>query len=207
MEQLTAHILEAWAATTAFEAVAAALGLVYLVLVIRQHPGCWIAAFVSTVMYLWVFAKAGLYMQAALQGYYVAMAVYGWIAWRGRAGRPALAVTRATWRSQALGIVAVGAATALSTWWLARGTDSTQPLLDSFTTWASVYTTWLVARKVLENWAWWLVIDSLIAVLCWQQGLYATAALYALYLVLVAIGWREWRRDWRRGAAAREAGA
>jgi nicotinamide riboside transporter PnuC len=49
------------------------------------------------------------------------------------------------------------------------------------------------------------VIDTLIAVLCWQQALYATAVLYALYLVLVAIGWREWHRDWRRSAAAREA--
>lgn len=204
MEQWTARILDAWAATSAFEAVAAALGVVYLVLVIRQNRWCWVAAFVSTLMYLWVFAEARLYMQAALQGYYVAMAVYGWVLWRGGAGRPALAVTRGTWRLHAVGIAAVGLATAVSAWGLARGTDSAQPLLDSFTTWASVYTTWLVARKVLENWAWWFVIDALIAVLCWQQQLYATAALYALYLVLVLVGWRAWQRDWQRRQPAAE---
>lgn len=201
MDHLTALILDAWAATSAFEAVAATLGLVYLVLVIRQNRWCWAAAFVSTLMYLWVFATARLYMQAALQGYYVAIAVYGWVIWRGGEGRPALAVTRWTWRRHAVGIVAVGTATAASGWWLARGTDSAQPVLDSFTTWASVYTTLLVARKVLENWAWWLVVDALIAVLCWRQQLYSTAALYALYLVLVLVGWRAWQRDWRRGHA------
>lgn len=201
MDSLIARILDAWAATSGFEATAAALGLVYLVLVIRQNRWCWVAAFVSTLMYLWVFADARLYMQAALQGYYVAMAVYGWLAWRGREGRPALAVTRWDWRRHALGVAAVACATAASAAWLAVETDSAQPVLDAFTTWASVYTTWLVARKVLENWAWWLVIDALIAVLCWQQQLYATAALYALYLVLVVVGWRAWLVDWRRHAA------
>lgn len=201
MQRLSAWILDAWAGTSAIEAVAAVLGFVYLVLVIRQHAACWIAAFLSTALYLWVFARSGLTMQAALQGYYLAMAIYGWVAWRGRAGQPALAVTRASWRSQGLGIAAVALATGLSSAWLARDPGAAQPLLDSFTTWASVYTTWLVARKVLENWAWWLVIDALTAVLCFRQQLYASAALYLLYLVLVVVGWRAWLADWRRGPA------
>jgi nicotinamide mononucleotide transporter len=202
MEQLTRQIAAAWAATTPVEAVAAALGLVYLVLVIRQHALCWVAAFISTVLYAWVFWRADLRMQAALQVYYVAMAVYGWVAWRGGRERPGLAVTRGSWRLYAGGLAGVLAATAVTVATLGIGADPARALLDAFTTWASVFTTWLVARKILGNWGWWLGIDALIAVLCWQQQLYATALLYALYLVLVVIGWRAWYADWRRGPAA-----
>ncbi len=195
------QIAAAWAATRPVEVVAAALGLVYLVLAIRQHPGCWFAAFASTLLYAWVFWDADLRMQAALQVYYVGMAVYGWFAWRGGAHGAPLPVTRGAWRLHALGLCGVLAATAATLAWL--GERSAQPALDAFTTWASVFTTWLVARKILGNWAWWFGIDALIVVLCWRQGLYATALLYAAYLVLVVIGWRAWRRDWRRATAAR----
>jgi nicotinamide mononucleotide transporter len=203
MHELFTQIAVAWAATRPVEAIAAALGFVYLVLVIRQHPGCWIAAFVSTLLYASVFWQAGLRMQAALQVYYVGMAVYGWFAWGAGGHGPALPVSRGSWRLHVGGIAAVAVATALTVGWLGDG--SAQPVLDAFTTWASVFTTWLVARKILGNWAWWLVIDALIAVLCWQQRLYATALLYAAYLVLVAVGWRAWHRDWSRSTAGQVA--
>jgi nicotinamide mononucleotide transporter len=203
MHELYLQIAAAWAATRPVEAVAAALGFVYLVLAIRQHPGCWIAAFVSTLLYAWVFWQADLRMQAALQVYYVGMAVYGWFAWRARSGGPGLPVTRGSWRLHAFGAAGVVAATAITIALL--GEAATQPVLDAFTTWASVFTTWLVARKILGNWAWWFVIDALIAVLCWQQGLYPTALLYAAYLVLVVVGWRAWHRDWVRSVASRGA--
>lgn len=203
MHELFDSIAGAWAATRPVEAVAAALGFVYLVLVIRQHPGCWIAAFVSTLLYAWVFWQAGLRMQATLQVYYVGMAVYGWYAWRaGRHGSP-LPVARGSWGLHALGLTGVVAASVVTVAWLDDA--SAQPALDAFTTWASVFTTWLVARKILGNWAWWLVIDALIAVLCWQQRLYPTALLYAAYLVLVVIGWRAWHRDWARSVAGQGA--
>jgi nicotinamide mononucleotide transporter len=199
MQELLTQLAAAWASTHPVEAVAAVLGFVYVVLAIRQHPGCWLAAFVSTALYAWVFWQAGLRMQAGLQVYYVGMAVYGWFAWRAGDRGAALAVSRGTWRLHALGLGGVLAATAATVAWL--GATSAQPVLDAFTTWASVFATWLVARKILENWAWWFAIDALIAVLCWRQGLYPTALLYAAYLVLVVVGWRAWHRDWVRSAA------
>lgn len=203
MHELFTQTAAAWAATRPVEVVAAALGFVYLVLAIRQHPACWLAAFVGTVLYAWVFWDAGLRMQAALQVYYVGMAVYGWFAWRGGAHGAPLPVTRGSWRLHALGLAGVLAATAATVAWL--GEQSAQPVLDAFTTWASVFTTWLVARKILGNWAWWFVIDALIALLCWNQRLYPTALLYAAYLVLVVVGWRAWHGDWVRAAADRRA--
>jgi nicotinamide mononucleotide transporter len=186
------------------EAVAAVLGLVYLVLVIGQHRGAWLAALGSTALYLYVFYAARLYMQAALQVYYIAIALYGWHAWRRRPGGGELPVTRAAWQVQAGGLVAVVVVSALSAAWLARETGSPDPLLDSLTTWASVFTTWLVARKKIENWPWWLVVDALIVVLCWRGRLYASMILYGLYLGLVLMGWRSWYRDLQQQARAAE---
>jgi len=201
--ELQEGLASALAATTPVEGAAAALGLVYVLLAIRQSAACWLAALVSTALYLVVFYRARLYMQAALQLYYVAIALYGSWSWRRGAAGGRLAVSRASWRLQAAGLAAIVAATLASAGWLAREGGSPQPYLDSLTTWASVFTTWLVARKALENWAWWLAVDALIVVLCWQQKLYATMLLYVLYLGLVIVGWRAWYRDMQVQAAAR----
>ena len=178
--------------------VAVAFGIAYVVLAIRQHRACWLAGVISTALYATVFYRAGLFMQAVLQLYYVAIAVYGWHAWRALPGRDALPVSRAPWRLQLAGLVAVLLATAASSLLLARSRAATEPLLDSLTSWASVFATWLQARKQLDNWAWWLVIDLLCALLFWQTHDYPTMLLYLFYLVLIAIGWRSWGRDYAR---------
>ena len=199
-----AELAAVLAGVSPVEAVAAVLGLVYLVLVIGQHRGAWLAALGSTALYLVVFYRARLYMQAALQVYYLAIALYGWYAWRQQADGGALPVTRASLRLQAGGLAAIGLASAASAAWLARETGSAEPFLDSLTTWASVFTTWLVARKKIENWAWWLGVDALTVVLCWRGRLYASMILYGLYLGLVILGWRSWYLDMQRQGSVPE---
>ncbi len=203
--ELLAELATVWAGTSPLEAVAAVLGLAYLVLVILQQRVGWLAALGSTALYLVVFWRARLYMQAALQVYYLAMALYGWHAWRRRADGGELPVSRASLRVQAAGLAAILVASAASAAWLARETGSSAPFLDSLTTWASVFTTWLVARKKIDNWAWWLVVDVLIVVLCWRGRLYPSMILYLLYLGLVLLGWRSWYLDMRRQTPALEA--
>jgi nicotinamide mononucleotide transporter len=200
MSAMLEVIFTAWHATSAIERLGAALGLVYVVLAIRQHRACWLASLSSTALYLYVFAAAHLYMQAGLQAFYVFVSVYGWWAWRREPKVAALAVSRASWRLQLAGLGAVLAAAVLSAEWLARESLSPAPYLDSLTTWASVFATWLVARKKLDNWPWWLVIDPLIVVLCWQQRLYPSMILYILYSGLAAIGWRSWYMDMKSAA-------
>ena len=188
--------------TSPVEAAAAILGIAYVVLMIGQHRACWIVGGISTAGYLYVFARAGLYMQAILQAYYVVLAVYGWWAWRGRETSSELKVSRASARLQLAGLGAVALTGALTGALLARETHSTQPYLDSLTTWASVFATWLAARKKIDNWVWWFVVDALIAFLCWRQKLVAAMIPYILYLALVIIGWRSWYADMKRTATA-----
>ena len=176
------------------ELVAVAFGLAYIALAIRQHRACWVAGGVSTAIYVAVFLRAGLPLQAALQVVYVALSVYGWLAWK--PGGDALLRPRhfpPRWQTQA--ILAVLVLTAVSTALLAGHTDAAAPLADSLGTWASVFATWLLARRYLETWFWWMIIDAGLAGLFASQGLAFTAALYLVYAVLAIAGWRAWRNS------------
>ena len=174
------------------ELIAVAFGLAYIALAIRQHRACWIAGGVGTAIYVAVFLQAGLPLQAALQVVYVALSVYGWLAWR--PGGDALVRPRHfALRSQMQAILAVLLLTVVSTALLAGLTDAAAPLADSLGTWASVFATWLLARRYLETWFWWMLIDVGLAGLFASRELAFTAALYLIYAVLAIAGWRAWR--------------
>jgi nicotinamide mononucleotide transporter len=148
---------------------------------------------------------ARLYSEAGLNVFYAAMAVYGWYQWRygGRArGAPELPIGVWPLRAHALAIGGSVALAAAVGAFMSRNTGAAFPFLDAFVTVASVVTTYMVARKILENWLYWVVIDSLSLWLYWQRGLYLYVGLFALYLVLVAIGLVRWHRDWRAAAGA-----
>jgi nicotinamide mononucleotide transporter len=80
-------------------------------------------------------------------------------------------------------------------WAEARFTTAPFPYLDAFTTWGSVITTWMVARKVLENWLYWLLVDCVMVYLSYVAGLPATTLLFVIYLGIVIAGFLAWRRS------------
>ena len=183
-------------ATSAWEAFAAAGGLAYLLLAVRRNLLCWLCAFVSTAIYLVLFARAALYMQSLLQLFYLVMAVYGFMDWRKGRTSTGEVVIRSWSVSQHLivaGLVIV--ASAVNGWLLVHNTDAAAPYVDSFVTWGSVVTTWMVARRVIENWLYWVVVDAVAAWLYFSQGLLATALLFVIYLGIVIHGYFVWRRE------------
>ena len=189
--------LQALQAMSAWELAAVALGIAYLLLAMRESLWCWYAAFASTSIFLFLFWEVDLLMESALQVYYLAMAVYGWWHWQqGSDSGDQLAISRWSLRRHALAITAVLGLSAASGLALQQLTGAALPYLDSFTTWSSVLTTWMVARKILENWLYWLVIDSISIYLYIDRELYLTALLFAVYVVIVIFGFRTWLRHY-----------
>ena len=185
-------------ALSAWEAVAVVLGVAYLLLAMRENLWCWYAAFVSTAIFLVLFWDVGLLMESALQVYYLAMAVYGWWHWqRGSGGQTGLQISSWHTRQHLIAIGSVLLISAVSGALLQRYSDAALPHLDSFTTWGSILTTWMVARKILENWLYWLVIDSVSIYLYLDRGLYLTALLFVVYLIIVIFGYRKWLQHYR----------
>jgi nicotinamide mononucleotide transporter len=195
IHELSVQLVSAWHETSGIELIAAVLAIAYLLLAIRQQLSCWIAAFVSSCLYVWVLFGAHLYMESVLNAFYAAMAVYGFWQWRRGTAGAALAVTRWPLQRHLVPLLAVVALALLNSFLLKRFTPAASPFIDSMVTWSSVYATFLVARKVYENWHWWLLIDSVSACLYFTRHLYATMLLFSLYVVLIFIGMREWRRS------------
>jgi nicotinamide mononucleotide transporter len=134
-------------------------------------------------------------MESMLNAFYAAMAVYGFWQWRrGSAGR-SLPVTRWPLKIHAVAVLGILVLSTLNWLLLRRYTPAAWPFVDSMTAWSSVFATFLVARKVYENWHWWLAIDSVDLYLFFTRHLYVTMLLFALYLVLIVVGMREWRRS------------
>lgn len=193
----------ALAAIPPAEWVAVLLAFGYLLLAVRQNAWCWACAIASSGIFLVLFARAGLVMQSALQVFYIAMGAYGWWAWRrGHAGNVALPVSRWPWQRHAIAICALLCASAANGWLVARLQGGLVPYVDACVAWVSVLATWLVARKVLENWLYWIVIDSVAAALYWSQGFHATAVLFVAYVAIAVRGYFAWRADLADGSAA-----
>jgi len=189
------------------EIAAVAFAIAYLVLAIRQSQLCWPAALISVALSFAPFYAARLYMQTALQVFYIAMAIYGWQQWRGGGTEHSgVRITRWSTRTHVVGIAAIALLTVAFGFALAAYTDAALPYLDSFTTIGALLATYMVAKKILENWIYWFVIDAASAYLNAARDLDYYALLFVLYLVLVVIGFRQWLRDWR-GATPGATGA
>jgi nicotinamide mononucleotide transporter len=188
-------------AVSPWAAAAVILALAYLALAIRESLWCWPAGMASTAIYLVLMYRAALYMETALQVFYMAVSAYGWWRWRGGGARSAPRISTWRWQQHGAALCAVLALSAASGAWLATATDAAFPYVDSFITWGSVVTTWMVARKIFENWVYWFVIDSLCVYVYASRGLALTAGLFVLYLVLVVIGFRTWLRRLRASPA------
>jgi nicotinamide mononucleotide transporter len=186
---------QAW---TALEGIAVVLAVLYLLLAIRQNIWCWLCAGISTAIYVYLFLNARLYMESALNVFYFAMAVYGWSVWtRGRTDEHELSVS--VWHASTHGyaIAAIIVASLISGYLLNRYTDAAFPYIDSMTTWAAIWATFLVARKVLENWWYWLVIDVASIMIYWSRDLQLTSLLFVIYVVMIPFGLISWTRSWR----------
>ena len=177
------------------ETLAVFLGIGYLLLAMRESSLCWYCAFFSTALYVWIFGDVSLYMESALNVYYMAMAIYGWLQWqRGGADKSGVKIIRWTSKQHILGVVIILAASVTSGYLLSSNTAAKLPYLDSFTTWGSVFTTIMVAQKVLENWLYWIVINSVSIYLYIDRGLDQTAAMFFLYLGLATVGFLMWKK-------------
>ena len=219
-----------WGApVTWLEILAFALALGCIVLNVLEIHWGWGLAIVSSLLYGWLFLDSRLYGESGLQLFFVAVAVWGWWQWlhgqrRGARVQPeasvqALAAADAQPPAQAADhaglriarLDARGRWAVLAIWaagWpllallLDRFTDTDVPWLDAFPTVGSLIGQVLLGRKLLENWPVWVLVNLVSVGLFAYKGLWLTAILYAVFVVLAAVGWLRWHRAALRGARA-----
>jgi len=176
------------------EIIGVVLAIGYLLLAVRQIIWCWLAWILSSLLYLYVMFNAGLYMEAALQIFYVAMGLYGWMQWRKGGTEDHLVVRRWGLGNHLFAVSVILILTLLSGEVLSNYTTAAMPFMDALTTWGAIVTTYMVARKLIENWIYWFVIDSISIYLFVSRELYFTAVLFFVYLFIIIIGYRSWKQ-------------
>ena len=179
------------------ELVGTLVGLIYLWLEYRASIYLWMASVIMPAIYIFVYYEAGLYADFGINIYYLGAAVYGWLVWK-YAPKPKeqaeLPITKMPKRNWLRALVVFIVAQFLIAWVLINFTDSDVPWWDAFTTALSIIGMWMLARKYLEQWLVWIVVDVVCVGLYLYKGLYFTSGLYALYSVIAVFGWLNWKR-------------
>ncbi len=196
-----------WLENHWIELVGTLFSLFYLYLSVRENIWLWITGLVSALFYIVVFYSEQLYADMGLQGYYVVISIYGWIVWktgRKNSGRSKMPVTRTKLKLvlKLIGVFVLVyfliAAVLLKLPVLIDIPRSSLPFWDAFTTSASIVATWMLARKKIEHWLLWVVVDTVSAGMYVYKGLYITALLFVVYTVVAVVGYLEWMKQMQK---------
>jgi nicotinamide mononucleotide transporter len=194
----TASIITNWIAGHYPELSGAVLGLIYISLSVRQKIMTWPFGIATSVLYAFVFYTSRFYAGMGLQIYYVAMSVYGWYFWlRGKRAIESkeLPVSKITAGQTGWSVLLFLISFVSIYLFLNLQTDSPVPLLDALTTSLSIVATWMLARKILENWLIWIIANLFSIGLYMFQNLWPTVILFGAYEVLAIYGYFQWKHS------------
>ena len=177
------------------EIFAVLFAIIYLLLAVKQDVRCWYAVILSSSLYFFIMLSAKLYMEAYLQIFYILMAVYGWLQWNKVNVNKTKFIVR-TWsiKQHVIVISMILMFAYISGSLLNIYTKAALPFIDAFTTWGAIVATYMVAKKLLENWIYWFVIDSISILLFLSRELYLTSILFFVYLIIIYFGYRSWTK-------------
>ena len=176
-------------------------GLLYILLSIKQNIWCWPVGLITSALYIYVFLVTKFYADMGLQVYYLVVSIYGWYHWMfGAKSRKQddLKIAKTNIRLAVVLVIITALLFAVIAYILVNYTDSEIPYWDSFTTAASFVATWMLARKLIEHWLIWIVVDAVSLGLYIYKGLYPTVILFAVYTILAFVGYLEWKRELKK---------
>lgn len=187
-----------WISGNSIELLGAVLGISFVFFSIRQNILTWPVGLLTSALYVWVFFESKLYADMGLQVYYVVVSIYGWYAWLygdKTDHKSAIKITRLT-AQMAIKLAVISFLIYILLWYILKNfTDSTVPIADSLATALSIVGTWMLARKILENWFVWLFVDAFSIGLFFYKELYPTVILFAVYTVMSVVGYLEWKKE------------
>tara|TARA_X000000368_G_C22964394_1_gene682469 strand:+ start:73 stop:669 length:597 start_codon:yes stop_codon:yes gene_type:complete len=180
------------------ESVAVFFSILYVVLAAKESIWCWGAAAISVSLYIYICFSTQLYPETGLQIFYLFMAFYGYHNWN----KTDQYLQISEWSiSKHLFVLVIGAIlTFLMGFCFATYTNAKMPIVDSFTTVFSVFSTYMVAKKILGNWLYWIVIDAVSIYLYFSRDLHLTSLLFIAYTIIAIFGYFSWMKKMKINA-------
>jgi nicotinamide mononucleotide transporter len=190
--QLIIHYVE----LNYIEIIASLSGLLYIFFSIRQNILVWPASLIMSLLYIYVYFFSGLFALMSLQFYYLVVSIYGWrIWWKGKSAEGSkLKVVHSTLKQTGL-FIAIFIFLSYFIYVLLIKTASDHSLADAIITSASIVATYMLARKIIEHWYIWILVDASSLILYYIKSMYPTMILYLIYTFMAFLGYWEWRKD------------
>ncbi len=185
------------------EILGAVTGIIYLVFSIKQNIWLWPWGIITSLIYVYVFFQSKFYADMSLQFYYLGISIYGWYFWQtgekpNRSDKlPVIRLRRIEWL---IYITVTAIITLIVGFILTKYTDSPLPFWDAFTAGGSVVATWMLARKYLEHWIFWVIIDLVSLGTFVYKDLYPTVVLFCVYTGMAVVGYYQWRKEWLKNS-------
>ena len=199
-------------ATSPLEWTAVLTGIAYVVLASYRSIWCWVFAFVSSSIYVFICFNYGLFIESVLQLFYVAMAIVGWVSWNKSENKvkpvgedlldsamdqKKILIHTWGWEMHVMNVIASGLLAFAVGWIFNNFTNQANPYMDAFTTVFSLVATFMVTLRVLENWIYWVMIDIVSIFLYSSRELYLSSVLYLLFTILAVVGFVAWLKEYK----------
>lgn len=186
-------ITDACRNTQPIEWFAVVTSLTYVFLAGKQQISCWIFAFVSSISYVIISYTTLLYVDALLNGMYALLAISGWINWKTKTDKQP--IKQLSWKLHGLIVLGSGILGGISGYLLDNYTNQVFPYLDAVLFFLSISATWMITKKILENWIYFIVIDLAMVGIYFNRTLYLSSLLFLLYVLFAVIGYIKWRKE------------
>jgi nicotinamide mononucleotide transporter len=175
------------------EIFGAIFGFLSVYFTIRQNILCWYFGLLQVTLYCFVFYTSKLYSDMILHVIYIFLQVFGWYNWKyGGSNKSTLRVTLITNTTFWIGLTVL--ITALLGYVMQTKTDASFPYEDAFITVASLVAQYLMIKKILQSWMFWIIVDVVAIIIYAYKDLYFTTVLYVLFLIMAIIGYLQWKK-------------
>lgn len=194
MNEFFNQLINEGSALSKLEITAVVTALIYVYLATKGNKWCFLFGLISSSIYLYITFIYKFYFDFGINGYYVVMSVYGWLAWSKKNGIEDEKINRINTKKLLLYIFSGAIITVILASLVTKFTDASLPYFDAFTTVFSIIATFMVVKKELENWLFWIVIDLVASYMYYYKELYFTALLFVIYTFVAVFGYFRWKK-------------
>jgi len=184
------------------EIVASVSGFLCVLLIIKRSIWCWFFGLIQVSLYSWLFFDNKLYSDAGLHVIYIFLQFYGWWNWvnnsNSKQASKVLIIQRTSLKDIVVWLCVAVTAAGILGFVMNTYTDASFAYPDAFTTATSLVAQWLLTRRHLFNWLFWIVVDIVAIFIYFQKGLYPTSLLYFTFLIMCFVGQYSWWKEYKK---------
>ena len=187
------NIWDAAFAQSWIEWIALVSSIIYVILAAKENVWCWPFGIIGVLASLYLFIQGKLFLDAGLQIYYLVMSIYGWWSWGKTLNVTKLNIStkKPLWH---LTVISLGFAAVYPLGLISQHFGGSLPFVDALTTAFALLATYMTAKKILENWLYWIVTDIVCIWVYWSKDYQLLSLLYLIFSIVAIYGWLEWRK-------------